>query len=146
MIVAFQVLVMVCCAFLIASLSSFLGVVAERSITNQGVGGRSSCACGRPLRWYENVPVVGWLRVKGVAKCCGFRIPSFLVVTESLAAASGAVTGLLFFNRLVVEGSSNAPVLFAVSFSFALLLSELLVMHAIVNKNPISKVTKEEES
>lgn len=65
-------------------LASFGCVVAERVPRGESINGRSHCSCGRTLSWYENVPVLGWLRVRGVARCCGARIPSHYVVTETV--------------------------------------------------------------
>lgn len=129
-----HVSIIVCCAFLFASLASFLGVVAERSIAGESIGGRSSCSCGRQLLWHENVPVIGWLRARGVAPCCQTRIPRFLVITESIAAVAGAGVGMVFFNRLSNEGASSAPLLLAVSIAFSILMVELIVMHRFASK------------
>lgn len=51
---------------------------------------RSRCpACGHILRWNENVPLVGWLRLRGRCTACGTRIPLRYPAVEAL-------TGLLF--------------------------------------------------
>jgi len=65
-----------------ASWASFFGVVFERGRKHESIGGRSKCACGRPLKWYENVPVFGWLRTLGKTKCCNTRIPAWYFITE----------------------------------------------------------------
>ena len=37
---------------------------------------RSRCPeCGHGIRWYENVPVVSWLVLRGRCSSCGWRIP-----------------------------------------------------------------------
>lgn len=89
----------VCMAFLFgASWASFFGVVFERGRNNESIGGRSKCACGRQLKWYENIPVFGWLRTMGKTKCCNSRIPAWYFVTELLTGLvfAGAVAFLLF--------------------------------------------------
>lgn len=73
-------------AFLGGSVASFLGVLAERSLRGESINGRSHCACGRPLHSYENVPVFGWLRTRGVAKCCGAKLPARYVLSEAALA------------------------------------------------------------
>lgn len=51
---------------------------------------RSRCpACGHVLRWSENVPLLGWLRLRGRCTACGTRIPLRYPAVEAL-------TGLLF--------------------------------------------------
>jgi len=53
---------------------------------------RSRCpACGHQIRWHENIPLLGWLRLKGRCASCGVRIPvryPFIeLLTGSLFAA-----------------------------------------------------------
>jgi leader peptidase (prepilin peptidase)/N-methyltransferase len=51
---------------------------------------RSRCpACGHGLRWSENVPLLGWLRLRGRCAACNTRIPLRYPMVEVL-------TGLLF--------------------------------------------------
>ncbi len=76
-----------------AALASFAGVVASRVPAGRSLGGRSECACGRPLSPWENVPVAGWLACAGTARCCGSRIPRWVVASEACAAAGGAAAG-----------------------------------------------------
>ena len=53
---------------------------------------RSRCpACGHQLAWHENLPLLGWLRLKGRCSACGTRIsaryPAVELVTAVLFAA-----------------------------------------------------------
>lgn len=59
------------------AVGSFLTVVWDRLGTGEGfVLPRSRCPeCDRPIRWYHNVPVVGWLLLHGRCYDCGSRIP-----------------------------------------------------------------------
>jgi leader peptidase (prepilin peptidase) / N-methyltransferase len=76
------------------AIGSFLNVVAarvpeKRSIVSPG----SACmSCGHELSWYENIPVVSWLVLRGKCKSCGARIgvvyPAVELVTALLIAAS----------------------------------------------------------
>ena len=51
---------------------------------------RSRCpACGHVLRWSENVPLLGWLRLRGRCTACNAHIPLRYPIVEVL-------TGLLF--------------------------------------------------
>lgn len=77
-------------AFLIgACVGSFLNVVIHRvpreeSIVTPG----SHCACGQPIRWHDNIPIVSWLVLRGRARCCGrafsFRYPFVELLTALL--------------------------------------------------------------
>ena len=61
-------------AFVLGALvGSFLNVCVSRWPQDQSViSPPSRCPkCERPIRWYENVPIFGWLRLRG--KCAGCR-------------------------------------------------------------------------
>jgi leader peptidase (prepilin peptidase)/N-methyltransferase len=69
-------------------------VVAERVPAGVSINGRSRCACGRQLKARENIPVLGWLAARGVARCCGARLPRRLLGWEVGYAAWGALVAL----------------------------------------------------
>ena len=59
---------------------------------------RSRCPkCGHVLRWYENLPVISWLLLRGRCSACKSRIsaryPLVELVTAGLFAASSVVFG-----------------------------------------------------
>jgi leader peptidase (prepilin peptidase)/N-methyltransferase len=84
-----------------AAIASFLCVVAERLPRREPLGGRSRCACGRQLRASENIPILGWLRVGGRARCCNSRIPPSYLLSE---LAGGTITAV----ATVTYGSAGA--------------------------------------
>lgn len=85
--------------FLGASIASFTGVVIERVPKGESINGRSHCACGRQLKWYENIPVVGYLSIGGVAKCCGAKLPVWYVLFEiGLGLVFAAVAAFVLFS------------------------------------------------
>jgi prepilin signal peptidase PulO-like enzyme (type II secretory pathway) len=73
-----------------AILASFTMVVVERVPRGESVNGRSRCVCGRQLRAWENVPILGWLISGGQARCCGTRIPARLLYAECAGAGAMA--------------------------------------------------------
>jgi leader peptidase (prepilin peptidase)/N-methyltransferase len=66
------------------ALGSFLNVVAarvplRRSIVSPG----SACmSCGEELAWYDNVPLVSWLALRGRCRHCGTHIPARYPLVE----------------------------------------------------------------
>jgi leader peptidase (prepilin peptidase)/N-methyltransferase len=77
-----------------ACVGSFLNVVIWRLPrgTFFSLGQRSVCpACGKRIAWYDNLPIVGWLLLRGRARCCGtaisIRYPLVEAITASLFAA-----------------------------------------------------------
>lgn len=59
-----------------ACVGSFLNVCVYRWPEDKSVvSPPSSCpACGTRIRWYDNVPVLGWLWLRGKCRACGNRI------------------------------------------------------------------------
>jgi leader peptidase (prepilin peptidase)/N-methyltransferase len=93
---------------------SFLNVCIYRipkgkSVVRPG----SHCACGKPIPWYRNIPVLSWFFLRGRAACCGkrfsFRYPLVEVLTGVLFAFcwqflpwQQAVPGMVFVSFLIV--------------------------------------------
>ena len=77
-----------------ASLASFFGVLAERPLRNESIGGRSHCACGRLLKAHENIPVFGWLKARGRATCCGAELPVRYIASEAFLGVIFGIVGL----------------------------------------------------
>lgn len=86
-----------------ASLGSFLHCVAYRAPRGISVVARgSSCPrCGTPIRAWHNVPVFGWLWLRGRCAVCGWNIPPRYAFTE---LAFGTVFLLLMGVELVGAG------------------------------------------
>ena len=96
-----------------AMVGSFLNVCiyripAEQSIVTPG----SHCACGQPIAWYDNIPVLSWFILRGKARCCGrpysFRYAFVELLTAGLFLAcwlsfppAKAACGMLFASVLI---------------------------------------------
>lgn len=82
-------LVMVSAGTLGACVGSFLNVVIWRlpqeDPKQRSLGGRSRCpACGASIAWHWNLPMLGWLLLRGRAACCGARIAARYPAVELL--------------------------------------------------------------
>jgi len=82
-------LVMVSAGTLGACVGSFLNVVIWRlpqeDPKQRSLGGRSRCpACGAAIAWHWNLPMLGWLLLRGRAACCGARIAARYPAVELL--------------------------------------------------------------
>lgn len=78
-------------ALLGACVGSFLNVVIHRlpqdDPQKRSLGGRSRCPhCGTQIRWFDNLPVLGWVLLRGRARCCGQRIGVRYPLVELLTA------------------------------------------------------------
>ena len=96
-----------------ATVGSFLNVCiyripAQRSVVFPG----STCACGKPIAWYNNIPILTWVFLRGPASCCGekfsARYPAIELLTAVLFYASWvmhppvvAIIGFLFIAFLI---------------------------------------------
>ena len=72
-------------------LGTLLNLVIIRLPRERGIGGWPRCIrCGRPLAWWQALPLVGWMAQGGRGRCCGRRLNWLFPLVELLAA--GAVT------------------------------------------------------
>lgn len=84
-------------------LGSFLNVVAYRVPRGESAAdGRSRCpVCRLPIRAQDNLPVIGWLRLRGRCRDCGTAISIRYPLVE---AACGVLVALLATTELGTGG------------------------------------------
>ena len=96
-----------------ACVGSFLNVIIVRlpageSILRPG----SHCACGAPIAWRDNIPILSWILLRGRARCCGrafsVQYPCVELLTAGLFLAcwmllppAPAVCGWVFLSGLI---------------------------------------------
>ncbi len=96
-----------------ACVGSFLNVViyrvpAGKSVVTPG----SHCACGKPIAWYDNIPVLSWFILRGRARCCGSAYSFRYAFVELLTALlflgcwllfppAKALCGMVFISLLI---------------------------------------------
>lgn len=72
------------------SIGSFINVVVYRTNAGKGLGGRSCCTqCHHVISWWELIPVIGFLILRGKCRQCRTAISAEYPLVEG-------VTGLLF--------------------------------------------------
>jgi leader peptidase (prepilin peptidase)/N-methyltransferase len=129
---------------------SFLNVCiyripAGKSIVFPG----SHCACGSPIAWYDNIPVLSWMILRGKARCCGrsfsIRYPMIELLTAVLflllwtwLPPQQALPGMLFFSLLIAASFIDLdhmilPDVFTIGGMIAGVILAMLVpgLHAI---------------
>src|SRR3954469_1216363 len=81
---------------------SFLTVVWDRLGTGEGIVlPRSRCPeCDRAIRWYHNIPMLGWIILSGRCYDCGSRIPVKHPLIEAVFALVFVFIGLAIFHRM----------------------------------------------
>ncbi len=75
-------------------IGSFLNVLILRiPLKQEFVKTPSHCmACGHKLAWYDNIPLVSWLMLKGHCRYCGHKISPQYPIIEALNAVLWVVT------------------------------------------------------
>jgi leader peptidase (prepilin peptidase)/N-methyltransferase len=70
-------------------IGSFLNVCIYRLPRDESVVWPSSrcTSCGRALSWYENIPVLSWVALRGRCRTCGARISVQYPLVEAITAA-----------------------------------------------------------
>lgn len=75
------------------ALRQALGALAPMNLLRPG----SRCpACGHGIRWHENIPLLGWLRLRGRCSACGTRIAARYPLVEAATAALFAAVAWRF--------------------------------------------------
>jgi leader peptidase (prepilin peptidase) / N-methyltransferase len=100
-----------------ACIGSFLNVCIHRIPAGESVVTPGShCACGAPIRWHDNIPILSWFLLRGRARCCGrpfsFRYP----FVEALTAALFLACWLLFPHAKALCGMVLCAALVAATF------------------------------
>ena len=115
-----EILTLVVLALIGACIGSFLNVCIYRLPRRESlVWPASHCtSCGRTLSWYENVPIIGWLALRGRCRTCGERISIVYPIVELL-------TAVIFVSGYVIYGWT--PIL-AVRLAFACAMIVLFVI------------------
>ncbi len=130
-----------------AIVGSFLNVCiyripAGKSVVSPG----STCACGKAIKWYDNIPILSWFILRGRARCCGaaysFRYPfvealtGFFFLAAWLSQSPLKALCLMLFAAMLVCASfidfdhMEIPDRFsiglaAIGFSLSVLIPEL---------------------
>ena len=98
-----QILLSVVSAIVGLMVGSFLNVVIYRlpRRTFFSGGKRSHCpACDAQIAWFDNLPVVSWLLLRGRARCCQARISIQYPLVE-------LITGAAFLGIWLYQGSGG---------------------------------------
>lgn len=109
-------------------IGSFLNVVIYRLNSGFGIGGRSHCfSCGKTLRWYELVPLLSFVFLRGRCSICGSKISWQYPIVET---ATG-LTFALLFAKGVVMFHENITVMSIVWFMLCAVIFSTLIVIAV---------------
>ena len=100
-----------------ACVGSFLNVCIYRIPAGESiVSPPSHCACGKPIKWYLNLPVVSWFLLGGRASCCGRKLPFRYPLVESLTAVLYLCMWLLLPVQTALAGAVFVPLMIFCAF------------------------------
>ena len=117
---------------------SFLNVCIYRLPRRESVNwpGSHCTACNRPLSWYENVPIVSWLVLRGRCRTCGERIsfvyPLVELITAVLFVAGYAIYGWTPMLAVRLAFACAMVVLFAIDLRHHLLPNVITVPGIVI--------------
>ncbi|MBD1193411.1 A24 family peptidase [Vulcanococcus sp. Clear-D1] len=120
-------------ALLGACIGSFLNVVAWRLPRQESVvRPRSHCPrCGTTLRWFENIPVLSWLLLRGRCRHCGTAIavqyPAVELLCSGLFVAAAAAPAAVSAAGSSLAGAPAWLVVLAGWLLISLLLPMVLI-------------------
>jgi leader peptidase (prepilin peptidase) / N-methyltransferase len=100
-----------------ACIGSFLNVVIyrvpkEQSIVSPG----SHCACGQPIKWHDNIPILSWVMLRGHARCCGRKFSVRYPFVELLTAVLFVVCWRIYPPAVALCGGVFISALIAATF------------------------------
>ncbi len=86
------------------ALGSFLNVVITRLPQGESVwAGRSRCPqCRQPIAWYDNIPLLSYVRLRGRCRSCGAAIPWRYLLVELAGGLMALALWHTFPDRLLL--------------------------------------------
>src|SRR5512141_2868838 len=110
-----------------ALIGSFLNVCIYRLPRRESIvwPGSHCPACSKPIAWYDNVPILGYLMLAGRCRACSVSIPLHYPVVESLNTV-GYLAMLWFF------GPTMVAAVYAILFSALLVVAGTDLSHKII--------------
>jgi leader peptidase (prepilin peptidase) / N-methyltransferase len=131
------------------AVGSFLNVVVARVPERRSLGGRSGCpSCSAPIEWYDNVPVVSYVLLRGRCRSCQERIsllyPAVEIVTAFLVVAAFWRFGFTAYGALAAAFSAVLVALSAIDVTHRIVPNRIvvpaagvtLVVHTLIDPSP----------
>lgn len=83
-------------------IGSFLNVLVYRLRDTETLMGRSFCRhCKHQIRWYDNIPLISFILLRGACRDCETRISWQYPMLELLTGIFFGLTGFFFFDPLI---------------------------------------------
>lgn len=119
-------------------MGSFYHVVATRLSKDESIifPGSHCISCNHKLKWYENIPIISYIFLRGKCSNCGKEIPLSCLIVELVTALLFAVSfhvfkfsfdliiGLIFVSSLIIVIVSD--------IEYMIILDEVLVVSTLL--------------
>lgn len=98
-------------------IGSFLNVVILRLPRNESlVKSSSHCmSCGHKIKFYDNIPLISWLLLKGKCRNCGKKISPRYPIVEGL-------NGIMYVISFIAFGISIKSIIYCILFSLLIVV------------------------
>lgn len=128
-----DVLWLVFFALLGACVGSFLNVVIWRMPRGESIvfPGSHCPSCGRPIRWFDNIPIISYLLLQGRCRRCHVRISPRYMFIEGLTALLVAGLYACYYFWHVRQGLGDFPHSWLTYVAHTTLLCGLLACSAV---------------
>jgi leader peptidase (prepilin peptidase)/N-methyltransferase len=100
-----------------ACVGSFLNVCIHRIPRGESVVTPGShCACGQPIAWHDNIPILSWLILRGRARCCGRPFSIRYPLVEASTALLFLASWCLFPPAKAIGGMALCSIVICATF------------------------------
>jgi leader peptidase (prepilin peptidase)/N-methyltransferase len=76
----------------------------------------SHCSCGQKIRWYDNIPVLSWIILRGKARCCGRPFSIRYPLVEALTGVLFLIAWMQYSPMVALAGFLFLSFLIAATF------------------------------
>lgn len=116
------------------AVGSFLNVVVYRLPRRESlITPPSHCPrCGHPIRWFDNLPVFGWIVLGGRCRDCRAAISIRYPLIEAVVAATFGISGWFVLGQY---GARGIPLLIAILVAASTLLAVALILADVRRNN-----------
>ncbi len=123
-----------------AIIGSFLNVVIYRMNTGRSWGGRSHCMrCNKQLAWYELIPIVSWLALRGRCRSCTASISPQYIIVETIMGVVTLLTVLTFLPLATMSIGSflSLSLIYLLFFSVLAVIAFYDIRHKVIPHVPL---------
>lgn len=122
-----------------AAFGSFVGVIIDRLYIKSFIKGKSICqSCSKNLKWYEMIPVISYLFLKGRCKKCKSKIGQehfwIEVVGGILAILVYKLYLINYFTPPITTGNIILGLVLALMFAFLFIVFGVIFSYDLKNK------------